>query len=134
MEDPMHGFGHISIPTTNLKKAKKFFGKVFGWTFKDYLDMNYVLFWAGEPPNGGFYLVKKMPKKAQVNVFIEVEDIDAKLKEIKKAKGKVLMKKTAVADMGWMGEFATPDGCFLSLWQEREKAVAPAEGSATPGA
>ncbi len=128
----MHGFGHISIPTTNLKKAKKFFGKVFGWTFKDIPDMNYVLFWAGAPPNGGFYRVKKMPKKAQVNVFIEVEDIDTKLKEIKKAKGKVLLKKTPVGEMGWMGQFATPDGCFLSLWQVDSKAaVSPEHPGAT---
>ena len=57
-------------------------------------EMKYVMFRAGTQPNGGFYLVKKMPAKGQVNVYIEVEDIDAKLKEIKKAEGKVLVKKT----------------------------------------
>jgi uncharacterized protein len=113
----MHGFGHVSIPTTNVKKAKKFFGKVFGWTFTDVPGINYVLFRAGNPPNGGFYEVKKMPKKGQVNAYIEVEDIDAKLKEIRAARGKVLVKKTAVGTMGWMAQFATPDGCYLSLWQ-----------------
>jgi uncharacterized protein len=117
----MHGFGHIEIPTTNLKKAKKFFGKVFSWTFTDVPDIDYVLFRAGNPPNGGFYEVKKMPKKGQVNVYIEVEDVEAKLKEIKKAKGKVLVRKTPVGDMGWMGQFATPDGCYLSLWQPAPK-------------
>lgn len=123
----MHGFGHIEIPTTNLRKAKKFFGNVFGWTFTDVPDIDYVLFRAGDPPNGGFYEVKKMPKKGQVNVYIEVEDIDAKLKEIKKAKGKVLIKKTPVGGMGWMGQFATPDGCYLSLWQAGPKKDEPQE-------
>jgi uncharacterized protein len=113
----MHGFGHIEIPTTNFKKAQKFFGTVFGWTFREVAELETVSFRAGSQPNGSFYLVKKMPKKGQVNVFIEVEDIDAKLKEIKKAKGKVLVKKTEVLDMGWMAQFATPDGCYLSLWQ-----------------
>jgi len=113
----MHGIGHVEIPTTNFKKAQKFFGTVFGWTFTEELDLDMVLFRAGTQPNGGFYLVKKMPKKGQVNIYIEVEDIDAKLKEIKKAKGKVLVKKTAVKDIGWLAQFATPDGCFLSLWQ-----------------
>ena len=121
----MHGFGHIEIPTTNFKKAQKFFGNVFGWTFQNMPDIETVLFRAGARPNGGFYLVKKMPKKGQVNAYIEVEDIDAKLKEIKKAKGKVLVKKTQVGDMGWWAQFATPDGCYLSLWQHpvREPAV-----------
>jgi uncharacterized protein len=113
----MHGIGHIEIPTTNFKKAQKFFGTVFGWTFRDVPDLEMVSFRAGSQPNGSFYLVKKMPKKGQVNVYIEVEDIDAKLKDIKKAKGKVLVKKTQVVDMGWWAQFATPDGCYLSLWQ-----------------
>ncbi len=117
----MHGFGHIEIPSTNFKKTKKFFGNVFGWTFQDIPDMEYVLFRAGAQPNGGFYYVKKMPKKGQVNAYIEVEDIDAKLKEIKKAKGKVLVKKTDIGTMGFFAQFATPDGCFLSLWQAAPK-------------
>jgi predicted enzyme related to lactoylglutathione lyase len=117
----MHGFGHIEIPTTNFKKAKKFFGNVFGWTFQDLPDIDYVLFRAGAQPNGGFFEIKKMPKKGQVNVYIEVEDIDAKLKEIKRAKGKVLVKKEEIATMGWWAQFATPDGCRLCLWQAAPK-------------
>ena len=119
----MHRFGHIEIPTTNFKKAKKFFAGVFGWTFEDRPEIKYVLFKTGGSPNGGFYLVKKMPKKGQVNVYIEVEDIDAILKEIKKAKGKVLLKRTQVGSMGWIAQFATPDGCFLSLWQAARPAT-----------
>ena len=126
----MHGFGHVEIPTTEFKKAKKFFGAVFGWTFQDIPGMDYVLFKAGSQPNGGFYKVKKMPKKGQVNVYIEVEDIDAKLKEIRKAKGKVLVKKSPVGTMGWFAQFATPDGCYLSLWQVAPKE--PAAQEATP--
>jgi predicted enzyme related to lactoylglutathione lyase len=113
----MNGFGHIEIPTTNFKKAKKFYGSVFGWSFEDVPDMDYVLFRAGTKPNGGFYELKKMPKKGQVNVYIEVEDIAAKLKEIKKAKGKVLVKKTDMGAMGSWAQFASPDGCVLCLWQ-----------------
>jgi predicted enzyme related to lactoylglutathione lyase len=69
-----------------------------------------------------------MPKKGQVNVYIEVEDIDAKLKEIKKARGKVIVKKTEIPGMGWFAQFATPDACFLSLWQasRQQPAEAPA--------
>ncbi len=126
----MHRFGHVSIPTTDFKKAKKFFGNVFGWTFEDLPEIEYVLFRSDSPPNGGFYRVKKMPKKGQVNVFIEVDDIDAKLKEIKKAKGKVLVKKTEVGSMGWMAQFATPDGCYLSLWQAIPQAGEVAEATA----
>jgi predicted enzyme related to lactoylglutathione lyase len=117
----MHRFGHIEIPATNIKKAKKFFGTAFGWTFTDVPEIKYTLFHTGGHPNGGLELVKKMPKRGQVLCYIEVEDIDAKLKEIKKAKGSVLKKKTEVKGMGWWAKFATPDGCILCLWQSMPK-------------
>jgi predicted enzyme related to lactoylglutathione lyase len=118
----MSRFGHIQIPTTNVKKAKKFFGAVFGWTFTEHPEINYTLFHTGEHPNGGLELVKKMPKRGQVLPYIEVEDIDATLKAIKKAKGKVAVKKTEVRGMGWDAEFETPDRCRLALWQSAPKA------------
>jgi predicted enzyme related to lactoylglutathione lyase len=58
-----------------------------------------------------------------VNVYIEVDDIDSKLKDIRKARGKILLKKTPVGPMGWMAQFATPDGCFLSLWQSAPRSA-----------
>ncbi|HXG01067.1 MAG TPA: VOC family protein [Bacteroidota bacterium] len=122
----MHRIGHVQIPTTNVKKAKKFFGKVFGWTFTDHPEIGYTLFHTGSHPNGGLELVKKMPKRPQTIVYIEVEDVAAKLKEIKKAKGKIVEKKTEVPGMGWYGIFRTPDGCELALWQSLPKSSAPA--------
>jgi uncharacterized protein len=130
----MHSIGHVEIPSLDLKKSKKFFGKVFGWTFTDVPEMDYVTFKAGAPPHGGFYRVKKMPKKGQVNVYIEVEDLEAKLKEIKKAKGKVIAKRTPIGDIGWIGRFATPDGCSLCLWQEAPKPAASTEPNVPPSA
>ena len=118
----MHDFGHIEIPTTNLKRAKKFFGGLFGWEFKDYPEVKYVTFQTGSQPGGGLMLVKKIPKKGQVNVYINVESIDAKLKEIKKARGKVTLKRTPVGDMGFFAQFLTPDGVALYLWENVPKA------------
>ena len=96
------------------------------------VKMNYLLFRAGTPPSGGFYLVKSMPKKGQVNVYIEVEEIDTTLAAIRKARGKVLVKKTPVGTMGWMAQFATPDGCFLSLWQAAPRSPEAEEGTPVP--
>lgn len=121
----MNSFCHIEIPTVDLKKAVKFYGKIFGWEFQEYPEMQYVTFRTGHAPNGGLMLVKKMPRSAQVNAYVEVDDIDLKLKEIRKARGKVVMKKSPVGEMGFMAQFLSPDGCRLALWQ-----AAP-EGDAT---
>ena len=113
----MHPFGHVEIPTTDVKKAKRFYAKVFGWRFSDHPEIKYTILHTGSHPNGGLELVRKMPKKGQVNVYIEVEDIEKTLNVIKKAKGKVVQKKTAVPGMGWSAKFKSPDGCVLCLWQ-----------------
>lgn len=113
----MHRFGHVELPTTNIKKAKKFYGTIFGWTFTDHPEIGYTLLHTSGQPNGGLERVKKMPKRGQVHVYVEVDDIDAKLKEIKKAKGKVVTKKTEVEGMGWYAKFKSPDGCILCLWE-----------------
>ena len=113
----MHSVVHVDIPTTNFKRTKAFFGKVFGWTFQEFPEFNYVIFQAPAPPHGGFVKVKTMPKKGQVNIYLDVDDIDSKLKEIRKARGKVIRKKTAIGTMGWFAQFTTPDGCSLFLYQ-----------------
>ena len=113
----MHRFGHVQIPSTNIKKSKKFFETVFGWTFTEHPEIGYTLFHTGGHPNGGLEYVKKMPKRAQSVLYVEVGDVEAKLKDIKKARGKVVKKKTEVKGMGWYGIFETPDGCTLALWQ-----------------
>ena len=119
----MNTIVHFELPAADAGRAKGFWSGVFGWTFQELPGTTYLLFRAGSPPNGSFYLVKRMPKKGQVNVYVEVDDIDAKLKEIRKARGKVLLKKTAVGTMGWMAQFATPDGCFMSLWQSAPRSA-----------
>ena len=52
-----------------------------------------------------------------MRAYIEVEAIDAKLAEIKKARGKVLVKKTEVPTFGWWAAFKDPQGAVLYLWQ-----------------
>jgi len=117
----MHAFGHIEIPTTNVTKAKKFFGSVFGWTFSYLPDIDYTLLHTGRQPNGGFEVVKHIPKKGQVIVYIETEDIDTTLQAVRKARGKIISKKTPVGSMGWRARFASPENIIFSLWQPAPK-------------
>ncbi len=117
----MHRFGHIEIPTTSIRKAKKFYGDVFGWKFTDYPEIRYTLFRTGSRPNGGFDLVRRMPGKGQVNVYIEVGKIKTKLAQIRKAGGTVVKRRTRVPGMGWFAVFKSPDGCALSLWEPRSR-------------
>lgn len=112
----MHEFVHVEIPTRDLKRAKTFYGKVFGWTFQDY-GKNYAMISNSGSGIGAFTKVKKVPTKPAAQVYIGVADIDAKLKEIKQARGKVKSPKTEVPGMGWYASFADNQGAVLFLWQ-----------------
>src|SRR3989304_2338076 len=89
----MQGLVHVEIPARDLRRAKDFYGKVFGWQFQD-AGKDYTLF---SPPGGGvgggINRVKQVPKRPVVQAYIEVADIDTKLKEVKKARGKVSKRK-----------------------------------------
>ena len=116
----MHSIQWWEMPTLNLKRAKDFYGKVFGWTFQDF-SKDYTTFTPpGAPgPSGGISKVKAMPKKPVIRAYVEVADIDAKLAEIKKARGKVLKAKTLISpEMGSWAEFADNQGSVLYLWQK----------------
>ena len=117
----MNSIGHIEIPTTNFKKAKNFFGKLFDWKFEEVPEWNYMLFYAKKKPHGGFYLVKKIPAKQTTLLYIEVNSIEYKTVEIKKAKGKLLVPKTAIGKSGWWAKFETFDGFQFALWESSKK-------------
>ncbi|MGH2453292.1 MAG: VOC family protein [bacterium] len=117
----MHGFTHVEIPTRDLKRAKNFYGKVFGWTFQDW-GKDYALF---TPPGGGvgggLNKVKVVSKRPVVQAYIDVRDIDAKLKEIRQARGKVLTPKAEIDGQGWWASFADPQGVVLFLWESANR-------------
>src|SRR5712692_4018598 len=104
----MHGVVHVEIPAKDLKRAKEWYGKVFGWTFKD-MGGEYLL-WS--PPDGGIgggiYKAKTLPAKSSVRAYLDVTDIDAKLAQIKAARGKIVTPKTEVPGYGWWAAFKDP--------------------------
>jgi hypothetical protein len=120
----VYEFAHVEIPTGDLKRAKTFYGRIFQWRYQDF-SKEYALIQApGGRSIGGIMKVKKVPKKAAVNVYVEVEDIDATLKEVKKARGKVLKGRTEIGGgMGSWASFADNQGVVLFVWQRPSPAT-----------
>jgi len=112
---------HAEIPVTDIKKAKEFYSKVFEWKV-DIMptEMNYALFNTGTPPGGGFTKVDKVKAGGAV-FYISVDDIEKKLKEIEKAGGKTVRKKTGVPGFGWDALFKDVFGNVLGLFTPMKK-------------
>lgn len=110
---------HLEIPAPNMKKALKFYSAVFGWEVENAPKQPYCMFKDGAV-GGGFDGEAKPSKKGNVLVMF-APDINAKLKEIAKAGGKVLKKRTKIeGGHGYYAYFRDPNGNKLGLWSPPE--------------
>jgi predicted enzyme related to lactoylglutathione lyase len=76
-----------------MKRATKFYGDVFGWTFTEY-QPDYTGFQAPGTLRGGFQLVTENIPKDDANclVYMYVDDIPAYTKKIKEAGGEIILE------------------------------------------
>jgi len=109
---------HLEMPVTNLEKAKEFYSKVFGW--KIYEKAGFTLFETGTPIGGSFGKVDKAGAGGCL-LYIAVNDIEEKLKEIEKAGGKIVRKKSEIPDEGWQATFKDIFGNVLYLFKPLKK-------------
>jgi hypothetical protein len=113
----MHGFSHIEIPTTDVKKSREFYSKMFGWEMYENRP-DYVMFTTADNQGGGLTPQSK-PTQDGVILYIEVADIPAKLGEIEAAGGKKVKDKTGISpEFGFYGLFTDPCGNIMGLWSK----------------
>ena len=103
--------------TDDPDKCKAFYGKVFDWKFDDDSLPGYTLVNAGAEPSGGVF-----PKPADapgvcVNVYFQVDDIDATLAVATDNGAQVLVPKTQVPNVGHFAMFADPEGIAIGILQ-----------------
>jgi len=114
----MNHFSFIEIPTTDLKRAQRFYGAIFGWTFRPLPGTEGKLALdTGGSLNGFLIRVPRMRRSAGILLFVEVPDIDSVLKKVRRARGTIVEPKREVPDRGWTAVIASFDGCALGLWQ-----------------
>jgi len=120
---------HFEIPAVNLKRAKKFYVNAFGWQMNDVPEMNYVIVRTtesgknGMPRKPGSINGGMMKRSKIVNapvVTIDVYNIDASMKKLKKLGGKVVIGKQSIGKMGYIAYFKDTEGNILGLWQTKK--------------
>lgn len=71
------------------------------------------------PVWAGVWTKEKKPTTDGVTIYIEVEDIEAKLKEIEATGGKIQKEKTKISDeFGFYALFFDPSGNSIGLWSK----------------
>ncbi len=118
---------HFEVSAKDLKRAKDFYSRVFGWKMNDVKgQMEYTL--VGTVPtdknqiptepgaiNGGMMKMQK-PFTGPV-ITIQVDDIGAALKDIEKHGGKTVTKKTPMGGWGFFGYSKDSEGNLTGLFQ-----------------
>lgn len=123
---------HIEFKSANFARTSEFYAKVFDWQMEQNASASYMKLSGANAPSGGWVRVDLVQSPGPV-AYLPVDDLEATLKEVEQAGGRVLVRSLPFAGGGEVGLFADPDGNVLGLWKRKEAAGAavPAK-AATP--
>ncbi|HEY1904765.1 MAG TPA: VOC family protein [Myxococcaceae bacterium] len=117
-------FVHVELQTTDLKKARDFYAKLFDWKLEDAPVPGfgtYTMIGVGEGTGGGM-MTSPMPGLPSFWLaYVDVSDLASATKKAKDLGAKVLVDSQAVADMGKFSVISDPTGATLGLWQSTRK-------------
>jgi predicted enzyme related to lactoylglutathione lyase len=120
-------FAHIELTTTDLKKAKQFYTKLFTWSLTD-MPMGsggvYTMIAPGQGAGGGMQ-AKPMPNAPVAWLpYVEVDDVKKSLAKAQKLGAKIALPAMDIETNGTIGVFIDPAGAMLGVWA---KAATPAK-------
>jgi len=113
-------FVHAELETTDVGKAKAFYGALFDWKLEDVPmgdGTTYTLIGVGEGTGGGM-MKNPMPDPSSLWLpYVLVDDIKAATAKARELGANVCKDVTEVMGMGWLSIFVDPTGAMLGLWQ-----------------
>ncbi len=106
---------HFEIRSSGAEGLQKFYADLFEWRVDASNPMSYGLVDTHTEAgiNGGIGPANGEPNL--VSFYVEVEDIDAKLKEAAERGGKVVMPVTSIPGMVTFAMFSDPEGNCVGL-------------------
>jgi len=117
-------FVHVELQTTDLKKARDFYAKLFDWKLEDAPIPGfgtYTMIGVGEGTGGGMMSSPMPGAPSAWLAYVDVSDLASATKKAKDLGAKVLVDSMAVADMGKFSVISDPTGATLGLWQSTRK-------------
>ena len=114
-----NAFVHVELNTSDVERAKAFYGKLFDWKLED-VPMEahpYTMIKVGEGTGGGI-MPQLMPGAPSAWLsYVDVADIKAATRRAESLGAKVMKDVTEVPGMGWLSIIVDPTGAHLGLWQ-----------------
>lgn len=114
-------FVHVELNTTDLAKAKDFYGKLFAWKLEEapMPGGSYTMIKVGEGTGGGM-LKHPMPGAPSTWLaYVLVDDIAASTQKAKSLGATVVKDVTEIPGAGWLSIIVDPTGAALGLWKPK---------------
>jgi len=117
-------FVHIELVSTDVKKAKSFYGKLFKWKLDDVDigDMIYTVVKVGEGTGGGLMQNPMRDGHSMWIAYVKVGNVKKATSKAKALGAKVKKDVTEVEGVGRLSIISDPTGALLGLWEPRKKA------------
>jgi uncharacterized protein len=115
-------FVHVELQSTDVGKAKAFYGKLFDWKLEDMNigDMTYTMITVGEGTGGGL-MKNPMPNAGSMWVaYVHVDDLKAATAKAKSLGATVIEDQVEVNGRGSFSIITDPTGAMLGLWQPKK--------------
>jgi uncharacterized protein len=118
-----NAFVHVELSTTDVGKAKDFYGKLFKWTLEDVpMDgSTYTMIKVGEGTGGGIMQQMVPGAPSMWLAYVDVDDIAAATKQAKDLGATVMRDVTEVMGAGWLSIIVDPTGAVLGLWKAKRQ-------------
>jgi predicted enzyme related to lactoylglutathione lyase len=114
-------FVHVELNTTDVDKAKSFYGQLFDWKLADMPmgDSTYTTIGVGTGTGGGI-MKHPMPGAPSLWIpYILVDDVVAATAKAKSLGGSLIKDVTEVPNMGWFSIVSDPTGGVVGLWKNK---------------
>ncbi len=115
-------FVHVELMTTDVAKAKAFYGRLVDWKLEDTPmgdGSTYTMIKVGEGTGGGM-LKNPIPNApSSWLAYILVSDLPKAVDKAKSLGAKVMKDKTDVPDMGTFAIITDPTGAMVAFWQPK---------------
>lgn len=115
-------FVHVELMTTDVGKAKSFYGKLFDWKLEDMPmhDMTYTLIRVGEGTGGGLMKNPTPGAPSSWLAYVLVDDVKAATDKARSLGASVMKDVTEVDGVGSFSLITDPTGAMLGLWQPKK--------------
>lgn len=115
-------FVHVELSTTDLEKARAFYGKLFDWKLED-VPMGpsdtYTMIGVGEGTGGGMMKHPMPGAPSTWLAYVLVDDVRAATDKARALGATIAKDVTEVPGAGWFSIIVDPTGATLGLWKSK---------------